>query len=110
MHRFAVFSLDGPVGHLEDPHQLLILQKGAPVGFTPLPGHDRLIRRIGRLQHIRHDMRHPRHLIPPDGMSGAVAAKDRIGGIFRIGVTVVAAGGYYRFGVPAGRIAVRLPG
>ena len=109
MQRFAAPPLDGPVGHLKNAHQLFILQKGAPVGLAALPGHGRFLRLLVCLQHIRLDMRHTRYLIPPHGVSGPSAAKDRIRRIRGIGIAVVAAGGYYFLRAAAGGIAIRLP-
>ena len=109
MQRFAAPPLDGPVGHLKNAHQLFILQKGAPVGLAALPGHGRFLRLLVCLQHIRLDMRHTRYLIPPHGVSGPSAAKDRIRRIRGIGIAVVAAGGYHFLRVAAGGIAIRFP-
>ena len=109
MQRFAAPPLDGPVGHLKNAHQLFILQKGAPVGLAALPGHGRFLRLLVCLQHIRLDMRHTGYLIPPHGVSGPSAAKDRIRRIRGIGIAVVAAGGYHFLRVAAGGIAIRFP-
>ena len=96
-HGLHAVAADGAVGALEDGHQLLVRGQGGAVGVGPLgAGYGGLLGGGAQALAALEDAWQVHvggRFVPAHEHARAVAAKDGVRGVFRVGVRVVAGGG-----------------